>query len=98
MPYKSKKKKREVQRRWVRQKRKSVGSKMSNPVEPKVRFNPDVGKTPADISILPPERVEKIRAIILDRVKLGLPDDSKDRWGRAVRYREWELANPRAYR
>ncbi len=44
-----------------------------------------------NISILPPERVEKIKSVIAYRKQLGLEDDSKDRWARAISYREYEL-------
>ncbi|MBC8275403.1 MAG: hypothetical protein H8E40_10605 [Chloroflexi bacterium] len=40
---------------------------------------------------LPPERIERIEAILARRAVLGCPDDTKDRWRRALDYRGWEL-------
>jgi len=46
---------------------------------------------PESAHVLPQERINTIQAALLGRAKHGLPDDSHDRWERAVSYYQWEL-------
>ena len=78
MSYKDKTKEREATKKRMRRYRKKV--------------TPSSNVTPFVTPDLPPERIERIEAILARRAVLGCPDDTKDRWRRALDYRGWELA------
>jgi len=40
--------------------------------------------------VLPQDRINRIQAILRERARVGLFDDSQERWERAVGYLKWE--------
>lgn len=44
-----------------------------------------------DISILPPDRVERITELIERRKEMSCDDIPAERWQRAIEYRKWEV-------
>lgn len=81
---KNKEERQEYHREYMRKKRQGLTKGLTN-----VQGLTDV---PEFVHVLPQERISTIQAVLLGRAKRGLPDDSHDRWERAVSYYQWELA------
>ena len=48
------------------------------------------GITPDFAKVLPQDRIDRIHIILRERARVGLFDDSQERWERAVSYLQWE--------
>lgn len=86
MGYKDKTKERDATRSRVKRHRQKgvTPSRNVTPFEANVTPSSPTGT-------LPPERVASIKGILASRARIGCPDDSKERWEKAVKYREFEL-------